>query len=303
MKKICLPQTVYSRIFIFSAIMALTGLFSTPQLDAEIYKWIDENGAKHYSNMPPANAGDVEIVFGEIQHDEAADEERVKADQKETDALIEKNIKEKRQASEAEQKKLEEAKQDHPPLFASGCFSPSYSVQQGRGVNEAIIPKDFTKGEYQNLQKLFQSLEGNWGGNASVLVCEETQDKVRKVVDNYLIKSEGKMSSTGQFDLKATLHSQKKNETRDESFRLYLDPKKLALEPNISIGDIELISVSSNELAYVEKTQNRSESGGSEMHEKVTTIKKTGEASFTLERILYYNGRLIKISTWHLKNK
>jgi hypothetical protein len=75
------------------------------------------------------------------------------------------------------------------------------------------------------------------------------------------------------------------------------------LEPNISIGDIELILVSSDELSYVEKTQNRSEIGGSEMHEKVTTLKKTGEASFSLERILYYNGRLITISTWHLENK
>jgi len=36
MKKICLPQTVHWRIFIFSAILALTGLFCTPQLDAEI---------------------------------------------------------------------------------------------------------------------------------------------------------------------------------------------------------------------------------------------------------------------------
>lgn len=303
MKKICLPQTVYSRIFIFSAIMALTGLFSTPQLDAEIYKWIDENGVKHYSNMPPANAENVEIVFGEIQYDEAADQERVKADQKETDALIEKNKKEEQQASKAEQKKLEEAKQDQPPLFASGCFSPSYSVQQGRGVNEAIIPRDFTGGEYQNLQKLFHSLEGNWEGNASVLVCEGTQDKVREVVDNYSVNFEGKMSSTGQFDLKATLHSQKKKATHDESLRLYLDPKKLTTEPNISIADIELISVLSDELAYVEKRQNRSESGASEMHEKVTTIKKTGGASFSLERILYYNGRLITISTWHLENK
>jgi len=294
---------VYLRIFIFSAIMALTGLFGTSQLNAEIYKWIDENGLKHYSNMPPANAGNVEIVFGEIQYDEAADQERVKADQKETDAFIEKNKKEERQASEAEQKKLKDSKQDEPPLFSSECFSPSYSVQQGRGVNEAIIPRDFNGGEYQNLQKLFQSLEGNWEGNASVLVCEETEDDVRKVVDNYSVKSLCKMSSTGQFDLKATLHSQKKNETRDESLCLYLDPQKLALEPNISIGDIELISVSSDELAYVEKTQNRSESGGSEMHEKVTTLKKTGEASFSLERILYYNGRLITISTWHLENK
>jgi hypothetical protein len=303
MKKICLPQTVYPLIFIFSAIMALTGLFGTPQLDAEIYKWVDENGVKHYSNMPPANARNVKVVGHEIQHDEAADQERVKAEQKETEALIEKNKKEEQQASEAEQKKLEEAKQDQPPLFASGCFSPSYSVQQGRGVNEAIIPRDFTGGEYQNLQKLFQSLEGNWEGNASVLVCEGTQDKVREVVDNYSVKSEGKMSSTGQFDLKATLHSQKKKATHNEYLRLYLSKEKLTSEPNISIADIELISVSSDELAYVEKRQSRSGGGASEMREKVTTIKKTGEASFSLERILYFNGRLITISTYHLESK
>ena len=278
-------------------------MFSTLQLDAEIYKWIDENGVKHYSNMPPANARNVKVVGHEIQHDEAADQERVKAEQKETEALIEKNKKEEQQASEAEQKKLEEAKQDQPPLFASGCFSPSYSVQQGRGVNEAIIPRDFTGGEYQNLQKLFQSLEGNWEGNASVLVCEGTQDKVREVVDNYSVKSEGKMSSTGQFDLKATLHSQKKKTTHNEYLHLYLDPKKLTSEPNISVADIELISVSSDELAYVEKRQNRSGSGALLMRETATTIKKTGEASFSLERILYFNGRLITISTYHLESK
>ena len=100
--------TVHWRIFIFSAILALTGLFCTPQLDAEIYQWVDENGVKHYSNMPPANAGNVKIVFGEYQHDEAADQKRVKADQKKIDALTEKNKKEKQQAKVAEKAKAAE---------------------------------------------------------------------------------------------------------------------------------------------------------------------------------------------------
>ena len=52
MKKMCLPQTVHWRIFIFSAILALTGLFFTSQLDAEIYKWVDEKGVIHYSDQP-----------------------------------------------------------------------------------------------------------------------------------------------------------------------------------------------------------------------------------------------------------
>jgi len=302
--------TVHWRIFIFSAILALTGLFCTPQLNAEIYQWVDEYGVKRYSNTPPADAASATIVFEEIQHDEAADQERVKTDQKILDTLTEEIKKEEQQASvekqkelEEEQKNLEQAKQNQPPLPTSECFSPSYSIQQGRGVNEAIIPRDLMEGEYRDLQKLFQSLGGNWEGNALVLVCEGTQDKVRKVVDNYSVKSEGKMHSTGQFVLKTTLYSQKKKATHHENLHLYLDPKKLTSEPNISDPDIELTSVSSDELAYVEKIQNRSGSGALLMRETATTIKKTGEASFLLERILYLNGRLVTISTWHLENK
>jgi len=159
------------------------------------------------------------------------------------------------------------------------------------------------EGEYQNLQKLFQSLEGNWEGNALVLVCEGTQDEVRKVVDNYSVKSEGKLHSTGQFDLKTTLHSQKKKATHQENLRLYFDPKKLTSDPNISVADIELISVASGDLVYVEKRQNRSGSGALLMRETVTTIKKTGETSFSLKRILYHSGRLTTISTYHLDKK
>ena len=290
-------QTVRWRIFIFSAILALTGLFCTPQLDAEIYKWVDEKGVVHYGNILPANTGNVKIVSREYQHDEAADQKRVKADQKTLDALTE-EIK-----TEEQQKKLTEAKQNQPPLSASECFRPSYSIRQGKGVHEAIIPRDLMEGEYQDLQKLFQSLDGNWEGNALVLVCEGTQDKVRKVVDNYSVKSEGKMHSTGQFALKTTLYFQEKKRTHHENLRLYLDPKKLTSEANISVADIELISVSSDGLVYVEKRQNRSGSGASEMRETVTTFKKAGEASFLLERTLYFNGRLITISTWHLENK
>jgi hypothetical protein len=109
------------------------------------------------------------------------------------------------------------------------------------------------------------------------------------------------MSSTGQFYLKATLYSQEKKGTHNENLRLYLDPKKLTSEPNISVSDIELISVSSGELAYVEKRQSRSGSGASEMRETVTTIKKAGEAVL-LERSLYFNGRLITMGTYYLDN-
>jgi len=97
--------TVHWRIFIFSAILALTGLFYTPQLDAEIYKWVDEKGVIHYGNRLPGDSGNVKIVSREYKHDEAADQERVKDDQKTIDALTGKNKKEKQQAKVAEKAK------------------------------------------------------------------------------------------------------------------------------------------------------------------------------------------------------
>ena len=160
--------------------------------------------------------------------------------------------------------------------------------------------------EYRDLQELFQSLDGDWEGNARVLDCEGTPDKVHKVIDNYSVKSEGKMLRTvskRQFDLKTTLYSPEKRESHQENLRLYLDPKKLTSEPDISISDIELISVSTNELVYVKNRQDRSGSGALLVRETVVTIKTTGKASFLLERVNYYNGMLVTLSTWHLEKK
>jgi hypothetical protein len=314
MEKICLPKTGCWRIFVFSAILALTGLVCSPQLNAEIYQWVDENGVKHYSNSPPTKAENVKIMSGGYRYDEAADQERVKADQKTIDALDEEMKTEEKQVHaekqkrllEQESQKLEKARKSQPLLFAAECFSPSYSIQQGRGKFEAVVPRDLMASEYRNLQELFQSLDGKWEGNARVLDCEGTPDKVRKVIENYSVKSEGKMFRTvskRQFNLETTLYSPEKRESYQENLRLYLDPKKLTTEPDISISDIELISISTDELVYVENRQDRSGSGALLVRETAVTIKKTGNASFLLERINYYNGMLVTLSTWHLEKK
>jgi len=93
-----------------------------------------------------------------------------------------------------------------------------------------------------------------------------------------------------------------KRHTEHKLLRLYLNEEKLAKRSDIKVADIELISVSSNELVYVEKGQTKSGSGARIGREIVTTIKKTGEASFTLERVFYVNGRLLSKSIWHLES-
>jgi len=99
----------------FWAIIVWVGLVFAPQPGAEIYQWVDENGVKRFSNSPPADAEDVDIIFEEKPYDQRADQERMEADQKELNKLIEKTEAEDRRARAKERQKLQEAKQEQAP--------------------------------------------------------------------------------------------------------------------------------------------------------------------------------------------
>jgi hypothetical protein len=305
-------RTVCRRIFIISTILALTSLLSNPQLDAKIYQWIDVNGVVNFSNMPPADAGSVINSFHEYPHNAVAHQDRLRADQKEIDELVEKIETEEQQASEEKQYKpmeekeqFEMADQDQPPLFASGCFSTSYSIQQGRGAFGPIIPRDLSEAEYQNLKKLFEGIDGFWVGNALVIGCNGREGEVSEQLENYSVKSEATMYRAERFILRSDLYSRKDRSTEQQTLYLYLNKEQLASVPNIKIADIEVISVSSDELTYLEKRNigGGTNGGGAPLHhEIITTIKKTSEISFSLTRDIFQNGSLIATSIWYLES-
>ena len=296
MNKIGQPQMVHWRISILLAILALMGLFCIPQLEAVIYQWVDENGVKHFSNTPPANAGNAKIVSDEIQHDEAAERERVKSDQKTIDALNEEIKKEEQQASAEKQEKLETAKQNQPPSFASECFSSSYSIQQGRTARQDLVPRYLMPGEYEDLLRLLESLKGDWYGKELVSNGSDIKETF-----NYSIKFEGRMRSRGKFILESN---------SNKVLSLYLDPKKLTTIEGLSVPDIELISVSSDELVYVQKgifqgirylSYTPLQPHILRDREAVIAIKKTGKDAFSFKRCFYNKGRLLSVSAWNLE--
>ena len=293
-------QMVRWRIFISLAILALTSLFCTTQLGAEIYKWVDENGVIHYSNRSTVNAGNVSMVFDEYPHDEAADPKQLKTDQERVDAITQEIRKDEQQASVEEQKKLEQAKQNQPDLIASKCFSPSYSIYNGRTVDARIIPRNLGEGQYLALQELFQGLKGDWIGTGWLLSCTKTEGVLDEQIYNYSIRSEGIMRSREQFVFESTLQSEENWTTEDEILRLYLNEKILAQKPKLAVSDIELIKVTGNELAYVSKKNINHASGVRKCWEKMITIRKTDEASVWFGRIIYFNGKLVSKSSWHL---
>ncbi len=84
----------------------LAGLFVTP-LHADIYSWTDENGVKHFSNAPPADAQNVNIEFKEYQYNEKADRQRFEMEQEEWESVFreaEREEKKERQQAEAERR-------------------------------------------------------------------------------------------------------------------------------------------------------------------------------------------------------
>lgn len=84
----------------------LAGLFVTP-LHADIYSWTDENGVKHFSNAPPADAQNVNVEFKEYQYNEKADRQRFEMEQEEWESVFreaEREEKKERQQAEAERR-------------------------------------------------------------------------------------------------------------------------------------------------------------------------------------------------------
>lgn len=93
------------------------------------------------------------------------------------------------------------------------------------------------------------------------------------------------------------------NKKRKEKLRLYLNRDKLATEPDRSVSDIELLTVSNDELIYVTKIRGVRDGGGANVRETITGIHKTSETEFLIDQLLYVKGRLTSKNTWRLHRK
>jgi hypothetical protein len=192
-------------------------------------------------------------------------------------------------------------------IFASNamafeCFSPPPSVEEGRGVFEHVRPRDLVDHEYQELEGLMQRLDGKWAGEAEIVVCTGREDEIFRETDKYSIESTGKMSRSGDFTLNSTLSSREKKTKQHEIIRLCVNRERLATVCNLGESDIELISVSNDELIYLKKSF-RKLGKNKLVNEMVTAIRYSAETSFTLEKLVYFQGKLKTIIIWQLEKE
>ena len=187
-------------------------------------------------------------------------------------------------------------------VLGSNCFSPSPSIEAGRGAYDEIIPEELEEGEYEDLEELLESLDGRWEGTAEVLVCLGTEEEPIEEVEQYLVSSKVSMRRSGDFAIKSTLNSREKRKKFHETIRLHLSKRQLATEGNRSVSDLELISASNSELIYLRKVNRQGSFGNArKVEERVTAIQKSDDESFVVEQQVYLQGVLKSISIWNLE--
>lgn len=96
-------------------IILVITIFGVSAVNADIYTWVDESGVRHYSDSPPEDAEDTNVVFPEYQYDESADKKRSEKDRQQMNSLI-KEIEADNARDQAEaRKRAEEAERNRKP--------------------------------------------------------------------------------------------------------------------------------------------------------------------------------------------
>lgn len=189
-----------------------------------------------------------------------------------------------------------------PVSHSEDCFSPSPSVLAGLDIYAPVQARYLNQTEYQNLEKLFDSLERRWEGTGEEFICEGREDSADKHINQYTIEAEGDLNSSGHLYLQADLYSEKERTRKIETLRLFLEKEYIRSRYDNSSGDIELIEVSYNKLVYRENYRIGSKSGGGLMKEVFTAIR-SNYAVFTMERLVYTQGKLTSRFTWELRSR
>lgn len=84
-------------------------------IEADIYTWTDEKGVRHYSNSPPSDAKDPEVIFQEYQHDPSTDQQRFEMEQQEWKKLMQQIEADEREAAEESERRERTARNNQEP--------------------------------------------------------------------------------------------------------------------------------------------------------------------------------------------
>ncbi len=183
---------------------------------------------------------------------------------------------------------------------AAQCHDLSPTIKAGRKFTSPNAAKAPTGSQYQQIRALFESLEGDWVGDATEVTCN-LADSEDEEIAAFTIDAEVEMGRTGDFLLEAEFYSAKEHTHHQEALRLYLNERYLRINYDSGIGDLELIDVSEDkiELRYLIRVQNRANAGGI-YNEYFYRIEKS-PGGFAIHQDIYTQGRLSAKYDWRFR--
>lgn len=188
--------------------------------------------------------------------------------------------------------------------LAQECLSPSPSItQMGETPYDPIEVRKLTPSEFANLSKLFQSLTGDWRGEAEHFFCRSDQDPSDIAIERSIIRAKVQVDRNSNLNLSANLYSESDRTSYQKNLWLYLNDLKLRLNNDNSTGNVELQTVSEHKVAFFARhVLQTGTSGGSARQEPFYSVTRTPD-EFTIEMRLYVRGKLSSGYTWTFSKK
>ncbi len=178
-----------------------------------------------------------------------------------------------------------------------GDFPPTHIP--GKPFDSNIHARDLTSTENDRLERLFESIEGKWQGEAEEFICHG-KGRFEKISDHFNLRAKVSVNSDGYIRLEADLRSSINRKSLTEIMSFYLIENRLRLDTDSSFGDIENLKVSENKFQFSTK---RGFSSGymtaGQARREIFFIFTKASNSFTTEKRVYTNDKLNSIKTMH----
>lgn len=184
---------------------------------------------------------------------------------------------------------------------AQQCLSPSPTTLAGGRSYDPIKDRELTREELGTLQILLKSLNGEWRGVSDTFFCMSISDPDDVERGQLTIKAKVRVDRYGNLLMDAELYNPENRSGHQQTLRLYLNNKRLRIDHDTGAGDVELIEVSDQKIAFLYRRVNPTgKSTGSSRSEIFFTLS-TSERSLTIEQQIYVQAKLSSGYAWRLK--
>jgi hypothetical protein len=183
---------------------------------------------------------------------------------------------------------------------AAQCLSPSPTLRAGKKSYAPIAVRDLSPVEQQAVRRLFTSLVGNWHGGAESFFCSSADDPSDVERDRETIRATIRLEDHTNLTLNASFYSRRKNASRQEALTLYQVDHRLRIDHDTGAGDVDLIEVSEQTIAFLYRRVLPVGRSGSLRQEYFFTLSANAD-TFTIEQRLYIQGKLSSGQTWRFQ--